>query len=570
MAARAADLMSVPVLSVGPQTPIAEVHALLARTRHRAVPVAQGDRLLGLALAADAERAERHKLGDRPIAEIMDTEPPVVAPDASLQAVIEGLAPPGPGRVLVVEAGRLVGHVSRSDLLEYLVAHPVAEPAAIAAATPRGLDASSILAQRWAPHSLDLLRSIGEAAGDRPLYLVGGAVRDLLLGRPSYDLDLMVVGDGIALARGLADKLGGKVTVHEPFGTATLELSGHRRLDVATARAESYERPGALPDIRPAALRADLERRDFTVNALAMRIDPARWGQVVDPFGGLRDLEAGQLRILHALSFVEDPARIVRAVRFERQLGLVLAPSAERAASYALSTGILDGVGGERLRLELRKLLVLPGVDSAVARLWALGGQRLVSGALSGAQAPLAALSRLEGLVSQVDEQGLIADIRGLRYRAALALVLLGLGEAEQVEAMGALRLAGHDETSVRAAIRQGPDLADRLPALRALSPSAAFEALRHLPIEVLAIAAAVSSDLGAADVAIAHQRARHLRLGGLDGHWLQQQGVEPGPLLGRILADTFDAVLDGKISGPDAERAYALRRARELAAIPL
>ncbi|MFY9552480.1 MAG: tRNA nucleotidyltransferase, partial [Thermoanaerobaculia bacterium] len=183
------------------------------------------------------------------------------------------------------------------------------------------------------------------------MYLAGGVVRDLLLGRPVKDLDLAVEGDAEAYSRSLAEALSASRRAHGRFGTATLELPSGDRLDVASTRRETYAGPGALPDVTSGGpIEEDLRRRDFTVNALALEVAPGR--RLVDPFGGRADLARGVIRFLHALSPQDDPTRALRAVRYANRLGFRIAPSARTAIRAAIASGAFRGVSGDRLRRE--------------------------------------------------------------------------------------------------------------------------------------------------------------------------------------------------------------------------
>src|SRR5512137_2240263 len=183
----------------------------------------------------------------------------------------------------------------------------------------------SDLDQKLSSRQLALLRIVADAAATRhlPLYLVGGFVRDLLLGSPATDFDLVVEGDAISLARMLAAQYGGKVTSHLRFGTAQWFLSGsdHHVLDFISTRSETYKHPAALPTVKPGTLTDDLLRRDFTINTLALRLDAKHWGELRDDLGGLEDLKHGLVRVLHPLSFQDDPTRLFRAVRYEKRYG---------------------------------------------------------------------------------------------------------------------------------------------------------------------------------------------------------------------------------------------------------
>jgi tRNA nucleotidyltransferase (CCA-adding enzyme) len=204
-------------------------------------------------------------------------------------------------------------------------------------------------------------------------YVVGGMVRDLLLGLQTFDVDIVIEGRGIRFARNLADRLHAKVRCHERFGTATLTLPDQLRVDVATARTEFYERPAALPLVSPGSIRDDMVRRDFTINALAASLMPAEFGRLLDDFGGLRDLRERHIRALHARSFIDDPTRIFRAVRFEKRLNFRIVRSSEQWIVNALSRGLLEELEDYRIAAELRLILEEPDPAGPLRRLSELG-----------------------------------------------------------------------------------------------------------------------------------------------------------------------------------------------------
>ena len=198
-----------------------------------------------------------------------------------------------------------------------------------------------------------------------PAYLVGGAVRDLLLGGETRDIDIAVEGDARSAARAVADRLGGELREYERFGTADVVLPDDT-YHLATTREETYEAPGALPTVTPASLAEDLRRRDFTVNTLAVGLTGDDLGHLYDPFGGLADLEAKVIRVLHERSFLDDPTRLLRAVRYATRLEFGLEPETERLAREAVAADALATVSGKRIRADLMKLLCEPDVGRAV------------------------------------------------------------------------------------------------------------------------------------------------------------------------------------------------------------
>jgi tRNA nucleotidyltransferase (CCA-adding enzyme) len=215
---------------------------------------------------------------------------------------------------------------------------------------------STRLEKSLSAESLALIKMAGQLAAERRLgiYLVGGVVRDILLGRANSDLDLVVEGDAMGLAESLAGELGGRLVVHRRFGTAKIR-TGDLTVDLAMARAETYARPGALPTVRPGSIQDDLARRDFTVNAIALRLDPGSFGKLVDPFDGQKDMESKLIRILHDRSFIDDATRMLRAVRYEQRFGFRLEPSTESLLRQ--NVAMLRTISGDRTRHELELIL---------------------------------------------------------------------------------------------------------------------------------------------------------------------------------------------------------------------
>ena len=218
---------------------------------------------------------------------------------------------------------------------------------------------------------LSLLRELGNLADEEgvSLYLVGGVVRDLLLKRKNWDLDLAVEGDGIAFARLVADRYGAGLAVFERFATARLVFQDGLKMDIATTRRESYAQPAVLPTVQPASIEEDLYRRDFTINAIAIQLNPRQFGRLLDPYGGQRDLRARTIRVLHAGSFQDDPTRIFRAIRFEQRFGFRLERTTLRLLAQAASTNLIQQLSGPRLQNEILLLFAEHDPVRAIARL---------------------------------------------------------------------------------------------------------------------------------------------------------------------------------------------------------
>ena len=367
---RAAELMHRALALAPPRLPLSLASRRAERQRARHVAARIG-RIWGVASRETLSRALALGLGEAPLAAVL-WDAPLVSPSTSEVTVRRQL---GPDRPFALVAG------PRGP--EGIV---VREPGA-----PGSLPLSVHLQLDQLPRRVgEVLRTAG-SQGDAlglPVAAVGGLVRDLLLGRVDErtDLDLVVEGGGAALAHRLAGSLDGHVVEHRAFLTATVVLRDGRRIDVATARRESYRAPGALPIVEPVSLAEDLARRDFSVNALAVRLDRAGWGRLLDATGGLVDLRARRIRVLHPLSFVEDPTRILRAARFAARLGWRVDRTTRRLAAHAATLGVYRALSGDRLRGELELMLGERRPAAALRLAGELGAWGLVVPEASGGQ----------------------------------------------------------------------------------------------------------------------------------------------------------------------------------------
>jgi tRNA nucleotidyltransferase (CCA-adding enzyme) len=402
-------------------------------------------------------------------------------------------------------------------------------------------------------------RLLDAAAGHDGVHLVGGAVRDLLLGREPRELDVVVEGDVEALAR----RLGAAATVHERFGTATVQSDGCR-FDLAAARAETYARPGALPDVRPAGIDADLRRRDVTINALALDLAS---GELREVAHAREDLAAGRLRVLHDASFDDDPTRLWRIARYAARLGFDLEERTAALATAAVAAAALDTVSGDRIGNELRLALGEPDPIAALAAAAALGLAPWLAPDRERADAALALLPAGEGrpdlvvlgaaLTGEIDaprDGGADAALAG----AAAAPRDGGADAALTGEAAAPLDGLGFTaaERAVLRACARAPQLAAAM-ASAAQQPSALARVLRGQPVEAVALAGAHGA---AAPARRWLDELRHVALA-ITGDDLLAAGVPHGPQIGRRLAAALDRRLDGALAaGRDAELAAALQ----------
>jgi tRNA nucleotidyltransferase (CCA-adding enzyme) len=392
-------------------------------------------------------------------------------------------------------------------------------------------------------HGMD--RLLPALEGLPPTYLVGGAVRDLLRGAHAVDLDLAIEGDARVAARELAARLGGEAKEHERFGTATIKTRD-LSFDLATTRRESYEAPGALPTVEEAPLAEDLGRRDFTINAMAIGLTGEDLGHLYDPHGGLDDLRAGVVRVLHDKSFVDDPTRLLRALRYEARLGFEMDPDSESLARRAAADGALRSVSGARVRDELMDLLGELEVPGAVERMHELGVDRALHPALE-ADPQLVASAALGAVTIGAD--------RALSALAALCSESPG----KLVDWVADLNLQAGERDRVLRAARVAPLLALEL--RRELSASELYELLTSEPLEALALALAMRAP--AEPVLRYVSELRHVGLE-IDGEDLLAEGIPESPSVGRALQETLRRKLDGELAGRTEELEAALAVARE------
>lgn len=353
---RVKDIMSYPVKTVPPEMKLREVEQILLRYGHTGVPVAQDNKLVGIISRRDVDKAIKHGLEHAPVKGFMTKEVVVVDANTSWEDVQRTMVQHDIGRVPVLEGGNLVGIVSRSDILR--IVHGSAVPTEMSLTRDRSLAMREDIFHLFEelPQRIRFLLHTAQQVGDQlgySVFVVGGFVRDLLLKVPTQDLDFVIEGDGHAFAEAFAKQLQeGQVVFHDQFGTARLEFPDGSHLDVARSRREDYASPGALPQVEQSRLRDDMFRRDFSVNAMAIAINSARYGELVDYYGGLRDLKQGEIRFLHNLSFIEDPTRILRALRFAGRYGFRLAKETREGLYTALEMGVLQKLSSERFTEE--------------------------------------------------------------------------------------------------------------------------------------------------------------------------------------------------------------------------
>ncbi len=573
-----AQIMSRDPQLLTPETSVEEAARRMQRYGYEGFPVvtetASGRHtILGLLTRRAVDKALAHKLNLNALS-LMDAGDFSVSPDDSIEDLQQLMTETGWGQIPVVDRarGKVIGIVTRTDLLKTLTN---------AQGLPGRLNLASRLESALPPARLILLKAVARHAHEQhaALYIVGGFVRDLILELPSQDFDLVVEGDAIQLARALAANYGGRVTSHTRFGTAKWHIKEIRQalltrlveseiqpdidahqmpkeagdlpdtLDLISARTEFYTHPTALPTVERGSIKLDLHRRDFTINTLAVRLDGYHYGELHDYWGGLSDLRQGTVRVLHSLSFVDDPTRMLRAVRFEQRFGFRIEERTLELIHEARS--LLTRVSGDRIRHELDHILAEEKVDRMLSRLAELDLLSPIHPDLIWDDWLAERFERLKR-AEPAAEWGIQETQRGIGWRPRLAYIIW------------LVRLPAHRERQIISRLKIPRALADEilaartawkhLPHLVDLPPSQIDNRLSDLP-PLSQFALYLISDPGKEREVLWEYASRWKQITPtIDGHVLMKKGLPPGPAYRQVLSTLRAAWLDGKVKSTQEE----------------
>jgi len=547
------QIMSYGVHTLAADTTVDKAAEEMLKYGFEGFPIIGDDgKILGILTRREIDRAQRLRLGNMPVSHYMTKGDIHVTPQDSVERLQQVMTYSGVGQVPVMDGGKIVGVVTRTDLIKLWGAppqHPLRRrevAAKIEAALPGPL--------------LDLLRQASELTQEMgcPLYIVGGFVRDLLLDEPTLDMDLVVEGDAIGLARRLGRRIGARTRSHGRFGTAKIILEGREDefgvpfLDFATARLEFYAHSAALPEVERSSIKADLHRRDFTINTLAIRLDSGHFGRLLDFYGGVQDLKDGFVRVLHSLSFIEDPTRIMRAARFEQRLGFVIESRTAELIDNALL--MLTRVTGERIRHELYLILREREPERALCRLDGLHVLTRIHHRLICIEETWERFATLRQTLASGQWAGAPKENGRPAPGLYLALLAYHLSRSELEVLAGRLKIFRGDLTLLRQVI----DLREREADLAQLDLSnrQIYSLLRYSSTGSRLIhwlctgSGLVRERLWRYETELRHVQPE------VDGEYLMSLGLEPSPLFSKLLHAVRDARLDGKIETVEEEKA--------------
>jgi tRNA nucleotidyltransferase (CCA-adding enzyme) len=540
----AGDIMSRPPRFVSPDDSVAHAMVLCQQHRQSGVQVGEPEDLVGVVTREDLDKAMGHGLTHAPVKSVMTSGVVTCGEETPLPELQRLFASTDAGRIPVVRDGAVVGVVTASDLLRAygeIGQEPEGEAASVA-------DRLEALTDRAAV--FEAIQAVSGAY--EGVYLVGGAVRDVLMGEPAFDLDVAVEGDGIVFGSTLAEALGGRAVPHEKFGTAIVVLPNGERIDVATTRTEFYDYPAALPRVEQASIRQDLFRRDFTVNAMAASLKGEDFGRLVDPFGGLADLERMVVRVLHNLSFIDDPTRIFRAIRYENRYGFRMDAHTLSLARACVEMDLVGELSSARLRDELQALLGEAEVGDSILRLRELGIDRSI-------HPHLAADEEAVRLIAEVDAVRELYAPAVPRWRLRLAALARRMPPTELLDWFERLKLRRRDADLIADAVTVAPRLralvaeADDPASIRTLvaqhDPDGALLALAGVGVP--------ASCGGRTELVRYFEELRDVRLA-ISGRDLAELGVTESPRVGEILDELLRRKVNGELDGREEELAAA------------
>ncbi len=565
----ARDLMTSPPICVDAETAVKEAEEIMVRYNINAIPVLQNGKIEGIISRQTLEKLIYHGLGDVPVQVYMNRDFKTVSPN---QGIIDIQAPliEEHQRILpVVEDGKVIGIITRRDLLKYLVEERSTEPKDLQG-VPLGIKRrqKNILNQmkeRLPSYIVELLRRLGETGQklNYGTYAVGGFVRDILLKRDNLDIDIVVEGDGIAFAEAFAKEYGLRFRSHRKFNTAVLIFPDGLKVDVASARMEYYKYPAALPIVEFSSLKMDLYRRDFTINTLAIDLIPSKFGQLIDFFGGQRDIKEKVIRVLHSLSFVEDPTRILRAIRFEKRFDFQIAKQTERLMKDAIKMGLLERLGGYRLFHEFQHILMEENPVSALRRMAEFNILPVFSPKIVWDEKKELIFKRLKEVISWYELS--FFDDSFERWWIYFIGFFSDLREENLLEIADKLALPqGRREKFVNT-YRKTFEVLKSLRTYHDPPTSVVYRHFSNLEVEELLFMMAYTESSHLRRL-ISQYLARHryekVELRGKD---LKAMGIPPGPIYSKLLKELLYARLDGLIKSKEDEINYIKRHYPEI-----
>lgn len=550
----AKEIMSTPVKIITASTTIQEASKLMRKYGYTGLPVLEDRGLVGVILRRDIDKADHHGLGHAPVKGFMSYRVISVKPNESLHNIENLLTQEEISRLFVVEKDDVIGIITRSDLLKALhgidYIHGFKNKPVLAKFT-RGDFLERI--KTLLPHELQkLLKDLGSLAEEAGLnvYLVGGFVRDMIINCPNFDIDLVVEGDGIIFAENVIKKLGGRLRSHRKFGTAVVILSNNFRIDIASARSEFYEHPAALPQVEFSSIRQDLSRRDFSINAMAIALNASKFGELLDFFGGQKDIEKKQIRVLYSLSFIEDPTRIFRAVRFEQRYGFHMEEQTEKLARKAVEMELVGELTTARVRNKLILILSEEEAFSAIKRLDDMGVLKNIFPKIKVNQNLEDNFKRIKSVSQKIT---VCFQNKTRIWLVSLMFLLESLSEEELETWCSQMKLKKIDTNILVKGILEGPKILTILDSNKELKNSRIHELLHGFSQESIIYMYLKASFKAKQKIEVYITELKNIKIE-VNGKDLIAMGIKPSNIFNKAMKNLLDAKLNGLVKTKDEE----------------
>jgi len=564
---QAKDLMSSPAISIQPTVTCKKARTIVARYNLNALlvtePVDGTEKLCGYITRQVIEKALYHKLDRVQVKDYMTTEVATVQPDADLIEIQKKIIDNKQRILPVVENKTITGVITRTDLLNILVrrSQPLADEAPDPAKEPPHAHTRNVIRfmkERLSAVMIKNLQQIGDVADEigSGAYVVGGFVRDLFLYRSDEDIDIVIEGDGIAFAKKYAKIVGARLHTHEKFGTAVIIFPDGFKIDVASARMEYYKFPAALPVVERSSIKLDLYRRDFTINTLAIQLNADKFGTLIDFFSARKDIKEKIIRVLHNLSFVEDPTRVFRAIRFEQRFEFTIGKLTASLITNAISMDFFRELSGKRVFAELRLILQEENPVAAIRRLNDFDLLKLIHPSIKLEKELMKALNSAKKVLAWHDLLFLEESYK--RWVVYFLILIRNCKSQISQKICHRFELTPDDEKILCAERFAADRCVFWLERNLSVSDSALYRKLAGFKTELILFMMAVTKKQ-AVKKSISHYftNLRRTKLS-LKGRDLKKMGLKPGPVYRQVLEAVLDARLDGTLKSKKDEIEFA------------
>ncbi|MBN2372314.1 CBS domain-containing protein [bacterium] len=563
------EIMTSPVKTVNGDYSIIKTKELLNKYSINTIPV-MGDQgeLKGIITRQTIDKAIAHGMQNAIVTELMVSDLLTANPEMPIDKVRELMIESNQRFLPVMNEKNLVGVITKTDMLRVLhddlseLNPSFHEKNSYEKDYHRSKNLNSLIKERLPEEIQRLLKTIGETSEELGFasYAVGGFVRDLILRVENLDIDIVVEGNGIILAEYLSHKTGARLCSHQKFATAVIILPGGFKVDIATARSEYYPKPVDLPNVEMSSIKHDLYRRDFTINTLALQLNPSHWGRLIDFFGGQRDLKDKKIRVMHSLSFVEDPTRVFRAIRFEQRYGFEIGKYTKNLILSAVKRELLSKLDGHRLFLELYQILQETDPTKSINRMREFGLLQYIHPSIQNATDLAMLIDEAKKTLTWYELLYLPEKVeKWLVYFLALTDPVKENNNLELI--MNHFGLPARYQQKILYCHSACNQSTKRFYHIKINDYSSIYELLQPIPTEGLLYLMA-KLDNPKSKMIISHFLTSLKKVGiSLSGEDLKELGFTPGPVFKKILKECLNARLDGLVTNRNEEMEFVKKQ---------